>query len=147
MDAGMSTEKFLRIITSLKEAKSIASDMVLSPDAQTSAQKIHLLRLLDRIQHLVVSLRTDFIDLFYFRGPPDAEYAATSESETPAAMDFGEAAAERRPNVVSFNRRRAKDERRQMHTFIARDRRSGIADRRRRSQPRPDPIHGLSAGH
>lgn len=143
----MSTEKFLRIITSLKEAKSIASDMVLSPDAQTSAQKIHLLRLLDRIQHLVVSLRTDFIDLFYFRGPPDAEYAATSESETPTAMDFGEAAAERHPNVVPFNRRRAKDERRQMHTFIARDRRSGIADRRRRSQPRPDPIHGLSAGH
>lgn len=143
----MSTEKFLRIITSLKEAKSIASDMVLSPDAQTSAQKIHLLRLLDRIQHLVVSLRTDFIDLFYFRGPPGAEYAATSDSETPTAMDFGEAAAERRPNVVPFNRRRAKDERRQMHTFIARDRRSGIADRRRRSQPRPDPIHGLSAGH
>jgi hypothetical protein len=147
MDAGMSTEKFLRIITSLKEAKSIASDMVRSPDAQTSAQKIHLLRLLDRIQHLVVSLRTDFIDLFYFRGPPDAEYAEASESETPAAMPLGEAAAERQPNVVPFNRRRAKDERRQLHTFLARDRRSGIADRRQRSRTRPDPIHGLSAGH
>ena len=143
----MSTEKFLRIITFLKEAKSIASDMVLSPDAQTSARRIHLLRLLDRIQHLVVSLRTDFIDLFYFRGPPDSEYAATFESEMPAATYFAEATAERRPNVVPFNRRRAKDERRKMHTFLARDRRSGIADRRRRSQPRPDPIHGLSAGH
>jgi hypothetical protein len=142
----MSTEKFLRIITSLKEAKSIASDMVRSSNAQTSAQKIHLLRLLDRIRHLVVSLRTDFIDLFYFRGPPDAEYATTSESET-AAMHLGEAAAERWPNVVPFNRRRAKDERRQLHTFIARDRRSGIADRRRRSQSRPDPIHGLSGSH
>ncbi len=143
----MSTEKFLRIITSLKEARSIAADMVISPEAQLSASKIHLIRLLDRIQRLVVSLRTDFIDLFYFRGPPDAEYAATFENEVPAAMPFDAAAAERRPNVVPFNRRRTKDDRRQLHTFLARDRRSGIADRRRRSQPRPDPLHGFSARH
>jgi hypothetical protein len=140
----MSTEKFLRIITSLKEAKSIVTDMVQSPDTQNSARKIRLLRLLDRIQHLVVSLRTDFIDLFYFRGPPDAVYAASSESEPSAAMPVGDSVAEHRPNVVPFNRRRTKDDRRRMHTFIARDRRSGIADRRRRSQPRPDPVHGLT---
>jgi hypothetical protein len=146
MDAGMSTEKFLRIITLLKETKSIAADMARTPDDRTSAQKIQLLRLLDRIQHLIVSLRTDFIDLFYFRGPPDTEYAATAEGETPPRMPAAEAAAERRPNVVPFNRRRAKDERRQLHTFIARDRRSGIADRRRRNHPRSDPFRGMSAG-
>jgi sugar phosphate isomerase/epimerase len=39
----MSTEKFLKIITCLKEAKSVASAMTLPPDSRPSAQKLHLL--------------------------------------------------------------------------------------------------------
>lgn len=127
----MSTEKFYRIIAHLKEAKSVAAGMAMSPDPRVNAQKLHLLGMLDRIQHLVVSLRADFIDLFYFKSP--------YETSPPTLSDSGEAArplagpeSERRSNVVPFDRRRTRADRRRIHTFLARDRRSGIADRRRR---------------
>lgn len=131
----MSTEKFFKIMMYIKEAKSAASAMTLPPASRPNSQKLHLLGLLDRIQHLVVSLRADFIDLFYFKSPYDESDAAPSDARKPAAPAEA-AAAERRPNVVPFDRRRAPRDRRRVPTFIARDRRSGLADRRRRGQDR-----------
>jgi hypothetical protein len=42
-------------------------------------------------------------------------------------------------NVIAFDRRKSGRDRRNLHTFLARDRRCGIADRRRRTE-------SLSAG-
>lgn len=131
----MSTEKFLKIMMYLKEAKSVAAAITLPSDSRPDRQKLHLLGLLDRIQHLVVSLRADFIDLFYFK--PSYEESASlpaAAAEKTTAADGAD--GERRLNVVPFNRRRIQQDRRQIPTFIARDRRSGIADRRRRGQDR-----------
>jgi hypothetical protein len=135
----MSTEKFFKLMAYIKEAKSIASSMTLAPDCRPNAQKLHLLGLLDRIQHLVVSLRADFIDLFYFRSPYEEGTPPLAEPGEPAAMPPHEHSPERVSNIVPFNRRRAKEDRRRMHTFIARDRRSGIADRRRKRHDRRSP--------
>lgn len=132
----MSTEKFFRIIAYLKEAKSVASAMALSPDSRFNTQKLHLLGMLDRIQHLVVSLRADFIDLFYFSSPYDAGAPVLSDIGKPAAGLPDHPDDERRSKVVPFDRRCTREDRRRIQTFLARDRRSGIADRRRRSQDR-----------
>ena len=59
-----------------------------------------------------------------------------AESAKPSAPAWDEADDERRLNVVPFNRRRTRQDRRQIPTFIARDRRSGVADRRRRGRDR-----------
>jgi hypothetical protein len=39
----------------------------------------------------------------------------------------------RADNVIAFDRRKSDPDRRNLHTFLARDRRCGIADRRRRT--------------
>lgn len=133
----MSSEKFLAIITSVKEAKSVASAMTLPPDSRPNAQKLHLLRLLDRVQQLIVALRADFIDLVYFRSqdgacnPTPVDRLATTDDSS------NEPVVEREAKVLLFDRRRTRTDRRGMHTFLARDRRSGIADRRGRRQ-KPD---------
>jgi hypothetical protein len=133
----MLNEKFLKILTFLKEAKSIAAALTLPRDSRPSDQKLHLLRLLDRIQQLIVSLRADFIDLVYFRSPDEERNPTPADRLATADNSSNEPGAEREAKVLLFNRRRARADRRQMHTFIACDRRSGIADRRRRRQ-RPD---------
>jgi hypothetical protein len=135
MDAGMSSEKFFRIITYLKEAKSVTSAMALPSDSRFNSQKIHLLGMLDRIQHLVVSLRTDFIDLFYFKSPYEAAAEAPDIGESSGGLP-DPPSGERWSNVVSFDRRRRAADRRQLNTFLARDRRSGIVDRRQRRRER-----------
>lgn len=132
----MSTEKFFKIMMYLKEAKSVASAITLPPDSRPSRQKLHLLGLLDRIQHLVVSLRADFIDLFYFKPPYEESAPMPADAVEPPAPASNEGSDGRRLNVVPFNRRRTRRDRRQIPTFIARDRRSGVADRRRRGQVR-----------
>jgi len=141
----MSTEKFFKVMAYIKEAKSVASAMTLPPDSRPNAKNLHLLMLLDRIQHLVISLRADFIDLFYFRTPYEASSATLFDAGEPAAMPPDEPNTERRSNVVPFDRRRAREDRRHMHTFIARDRRSGIVDRRRRRQDRDPSIQASPA--
>jgi hypothetical protein len=93
-----------------------------------------LLWLLDRIQHLVVSLRADFIDLFYFRGAHEKGVSAPCGADGPTENPPAKTGTERKPNVIPFDRRRMGGDRRRTHTYIAHDQRSGIADRRRRKQ-------------
>jgi hypothetical protein len=134
MDAGMSTEKFITIITCLKEARSAAAALTLPPESRPNAHKLRLLWLLDRIQHLVVSLRADFIDLFYFRGAHEKGVSAPCGADGPTENPPAKTGTERKPNVIPFDRRRMGGDRRRTHTYIAHDQRSGIADRRRRKQ-------------
>ncbi len=136
MDEGMSSEKFFRIITYLKEAKSVTSAMALPSDSRFNSQKLHLLGMLDRIQHLVVSLRADFIDLFYFKSPYEAGAAEARDIGDSSGGFLDPPSGERRSNVVPFDRRRSAADRRQLNTFLARDRRSGIVDRRQRRRER-----------
>lgn len=144
MGADMSTEKFYRILTYLKEAKSIAAAMTTPPGARPNTQKLHLLRLLDRAQHLVVSLRADFIDLFYFKSPYEQDAPALFDGAAPE-MPPEQTLSERESKVVPFDRRRARADRRKLRTFLARDRRSGLADRRRRGQCRAASTHASPA--
>jgi hypothetical protein len=136
MDEGMSSEKFFRIITYLKEAKSVTSAMTLPSDSRFNSQKLHLLGMLDRIQHLVVSLRADFIDLFYFKSPYEAGAAEAPDVGESSGEVSCHPSGERRSNVVSFDRRRSAADRRRLNTFLGRDRRSGIVDRRQRRRER-----------
>lgn len=140
----MSTEKFITIITCLKEARSAAAALTLPPESRPNAHKLHLLWLLDRIQHLVVSLRADFIDLFYFKSPYEQDAPALFDGAT-AEMSPEQPRTEREPKVVPFDRRRARADRRKLRTFLARDRRSGLADRRRRGQCRAASTHASPA--
>jgi len=132
----MSSEKFFRIISYLKEAKSVTSAMVLPADSRFNSQKLHLLGMLDRIQHLVVSLRADFIDLFYFQSSYETGAAEAPDLGEPSGGFSDHPSGERRSNVVPFDRRRSATDRRQLNTFLACDRRSGIVDRRRRRRER-----------
>lgn len=140
----MSTEKFFRVITHLKEAKSVTAAMTPSPNSRFNSQKLQLLGLLDRVQHLVVSLRADFIDLFYFKSPYETEASAAVGFEELPGRYANHANGDRRCNILPFDRRRAAADRRRVHTFLGRDRRSGIVDRRRRRRERdaPSPSHG-----
>jgi hypothetical protein len=121
----MSLEKLLAITTCIKEAKSVAAALSLPPDSIPDTQKVQLLELLDRAQQLTVALRADFIDLAYFRSLDEDRRAASAES--PSKEPGGQ------PGVVvfPFERRRAGTDRRRVQTFLACDRRSGVADRRR----------------
>jgi hypothetical protein len=144
MEAGMSSEKFLAIMTSIREAKSVASEMTLPPDSRPNVQKLHLLRLLDRVQQLIVALRADFIDWVYFRSPDEARNPTPADRLATADHSSNEPVVEREAKVFLFDRRRTRTDRRGMHTFLARDQRSGIADRRRR---RPKPGVSIRAWH
>jgi hypothetical protein len=81
-----------------------------------------ILRLLDRLiymQTLNVSIRAELIEKLL---PILPALSAETSRKIKKMAD----------NVILFDRRRAGQERRELHTYLARDRRCGIADRRRR---------------
>lgn len=121
----MSLEKLFAITTCIKEAKSVAAALSLPPDSIPDTQKVQLLALLDRAQQLTVALRADVIDLTYFRSLDEDRRAVSTENPSKEPGD--------RPGVVvfPFERRQAGTDRRRVQTFLACDRRSGVADRRR----------------
>jgi hypothetical protein len=115
-------KKFSEVIDSLKEARSLAHYLLFANPAPKPETTSHFLNLLDRIQSLVISIRADFIELFYSR-------AGGGRTNAPNGLNPTQGPGSK---VIVFDRRRAGQDRRRVHTYIGCDRRSGIADRRRK---------------
>lgn len=127
----MQFEKFTKIIALLKDARTVAARLLFSGNVRANPQIILLAGILDRAQALIVSLRADFIEMAIPKTP------TTGNASSPAQLRFsGRSNAAERSDVIPFDRRRRARDRRRLHTYIARDRRSGIADRRRKEQQR-----------
>jgi hypothetical protein len=132
----MSLETCVKIIRLVKDARSIAADLLFFPNPRAVAPKALLVALLYRIQAAAVSLQADLIASSDRAEPIDG---AVPLQSGPAGRDPSKAGeplqkAGSRCQVIPLDRRRVRQDRRRMPTFLARDRRSGIADRRRRKR-------------
>jgi len=125
----MQFEKFNKVIALLKDARSVAARLLFSGNARANPQIILLAGILDRTQALIVSMRADFIEMAIPKTPAEDKDAAAA----PVGF-FRRPNAGARSDVIPFDRRRRDPDRRRIHTYIADDRRSGVADRRRRGQ-------------
>lgn len=132
----MAVERLTRLAALTAEARAIVNDLLWSrPPARPEVKLVYLLGLLTQIQALVVRLRSEAIAARVGGAAPAAEKPGDPGLLQKLAF-FRAALAARTPprgeNVVPFERRRNPADRRVLHTYLARDRRSGIADRRRR---------------
>jgi hypothetical protein len=125
----MFLEKFTQIVDLLKDARSVTARLLFLKDPRTTHQSILLQGLLDRIQTLVISMRADFIEMFF----PD-EPAKADDSGLATVRRFRRSTAEELSGAPPFDRRHLVNDRRRLHTYIANDPRSGIADRRRKKK-------------
>jgi hypothetical protein len=134
----MGLEKLTRLVALASEARAIVNDLLWNRPARRGVLEVYLLGLLAQIQSIAVSLRTAAITGRTARADP-AGSAAAGETQLQEKLAFFRSAlaapAPRAPNVLPFERRRRPADRRVLHTYLARDRRSGIADRRRRRPP------------
>jgi hypothetical protein len=132
----MPLEKCAKIIRLVKDARSIAADLLFTSSSHAAAPKALLLALLYRLQAMVVSLQADLLDPSV--NPEPIEKTLQGRSEPP---EQGHAPPGARPSraggckVIPFDRRRIRQDRRRIPTYIARDRRSGVVDRRKRRWP------------
>jgi len=103
----------------LAESRMFARDLSLSKGTTLYRKIMKLLILLVKIQALTTSIRADCIEELLSMNPnfPDAISRRENSSQG---------------KIIDFDRRRSKAERRKLHTYLANDRRSGIADRRKR---------------
>lgn len=127
----MHFEKFNKVIALLKDARSIAARLLFSGNARANPQIILLAGILDRAQALIVSMRADFIEMAIPKTAEEDKDSAAAPGRFPRRPATGA-----RSDVIPFDRRRRGQDRRTLHTYIADDRRSGVADRRRRGQRR-----------
>jgi hypothetical protein len=74
-------------------------------------------------------MRADAIEMALMEATAEVNGATPATPRFPRRSSPGA-----RSDIIPFDRRRREKDRRQIHTFIAGDRRSGIADRRRRGQ-------------
>lgn len=125
----MQFEKFNKVIALLKDARSVAARLLFSGNARANPQIILLAGILDRTQALIVSMRADFIETAIPKTPAEGNDSAAAQIRFPRRPNTGA-----RSDVIPFDRRRRDQDRRKLHIYIADDRRSGIADRRRRGQ-------------
>jgi hypothetical protein len=129
MNTTMLLEKLTRIVELLKDARSVTARLFLLRNPRTTQQVIRLQRLLDRIQASLISMRTDFIEMVF----PD-EPAQADDSGPVTVRLFRRSIADEHSGALPFDRRHKIIDRRQLYTYIANDRRSGIADRRQKKQ-------------
>jgi len=125
----MQFEKFNKVIALLKDARSVAARLLFSGNARANPQIILLAGILDRTQALIVSMRADFIEMAIPKTPAEDQDSAAAQVRFSRRPNAGA-----RSDVIPFDRRRRDPDRRRIHTYIADDRRSGVADRRRRGQ-------------
>jgi hypothetical protein len=130
----MPPEKCAKIIRLVKEARSIAADLLFFPKSSTAVPKALLLALLYRIQATAVSLQEDLLDASGSTEPAEEILPARAEpaEDGPSRPRARRTDAAAGCQVIPFDRRRVKQDRRRIPTYIARDRRSGVVDRRAR---------------
>lgn len=133
----MGVEKLTRLVALASEARAIVNDLLWNRQPRPGVLEVYLLGLLAQIQSLAVSLRTAAITDRMTRPDPAGPDPLSAERLKNKLAFFRSALAAPAPraaNVLRFERRRSASDRRVLHTYLARDRRSGIADRRRRRQ-------------
>jgi hypothetical protein len=122
----MLLQRFTKVISLLKDARSLCARLLLRKDPRTAHQVILLQKLLDRIQSSIISIRADFIEMVF---PDRPARANDTWPETLRVLRPLSGAG--RSGAPPFDRRHRHPDRRRLHTYLAHDRRSGIADRRR----------------
>lgn len=127
----MLLDKFTKVISLLKDARSLCARLLLRKDPRTTHQVILLQKLLDRIQTSIISIRADFIEMVF----PDKPVHANDTGRTTVPA-FRSSSGAGRAGAPPFDRRHRSPDRRRLHTYLADDRRSGIADRRRKKPTR-----------
>jgi hypothetical protein len=127
----MQFEKFNKVLALLKDARYVAARLLFSGNVRANPQIILLAGILDRAQALIISMRADFIETVLPKTPAEENGPAAAPARFPRRTSAG-----MHSDIIPFDRRRRDLDRRTLHTYIADDRRSGIADRRRRGQGR-----------
>jgi len=127
----MLLDKFTKVISLLKDARSLCARLLLRKDPRTTHQVILLQKLLDRIQTSIISIRADFIEMVF----PDKPAHANDTGPT-TVRAIRPSSGTGRSGALPLNRRQRSPDRRRLHTYLADDQRSGIADRRRKKPTR-----------
>jgi hypothetical protein len=139
----MLLDKFSKLIALVTEARTIVNDLLWNKEPAPAVKHVYLLGMLAQIQSILVSMRAQVLEKMVSGHSPPAPPRADPEERFLEKLSFYRRAlsAPRRANVIAFERRRNAADRRVLPTYLARDRRSGIADRRRK-RPAPPPAMG-----
>lgn len=105
----------------LGKASGMIADLKLGENHQEGQAEIELLSLLFAIQSAVVSIRAKRCVGQFVAEDPDTVQKEPSDKVG--------------ADVIPWNRRQFRGDRRKLRTYIAEDRRTGIADRRRKKTP------------
>ena len=115
----MKIDNFKELNEVLAEARMVVRDLSLSKGTTLYRKIMKLLILLVKMHSLTISVRADCIEELLSMNPNFPEDISLVKNSSQG-------------NIIDFDRRRSKAERRNLLTYIANDRRSGIADRRKR---------------
>jgi len=114
-------DKLLKLRSILNEIISITRDAQFNNSDQLPVKIYQLLDMLVHMQSLNISVRTELIEKF-ISIRPDLSHKIKSQLKNGADI------------IVLYDRRKVNPDRRKLHTFLANDRRSGIAERRKITQ-------------
>ena len=117
----MKIDNLIKLNQILDESMRFAKDLSLSTDKALYRKIMQLLVTLVKIQALTTSIRADCIEELLSMNP-----------NFPDDIRLGENSSHGK--IIDFDRRRLRTERRKLQTYLAKDRRCGIADRRKRIQ-------------
>jgi len=114
-------DNLLKLRSIISKIILIAKDIEFKNDNQLSEKIYQIMDMLVHMQSLVISARAELIQkLFAIR--PHLPHKTINQVKNGA------------DNIILFDRRKPNPDRRNLHTYLANDRRSGIADRRKRAR-------------
>ena len=120
-NAKMKIDNLIKLNEILAESAISARDLALLEGTTLYRKIMKLLVLLVKVQAVTTSIRADCIEEILSLNPDFPNDMSHEENLDQA-------------KIIVFNRRRSRPERRKLHTYLAVDRRSGIADRRKRNK-------------
>jgi hypothetical protein len=115
----MKFDKLIKLNELLDEAKTVAEDLSLSMGKPLYRKIMKLLIMLMKMHALITSIRSECIEDLLSLNP---DFPDDIKFENNLSQD----------KIVAFDRRRSKTERRKLSTYLSKDKRSGLADRRKR---------------
>ena len=113
----INSDNFMKLRSIFNEVMLNARDAELKNADQLSVKICHLMDSLVQMQSLIISIRAELIEKM-FSIHPELPREITNQIKSEA------------DNIILFNRRKAKADRRELHTYLPNDRRIGIANRR-----------------
>jgi len=116
-------DKLLKLRSILNEIISITRAAEFNKRDQLPVKIFQLLDMLVHMQSLNISIRTELLEKF-FSMRPDLSHKIINLKKNGA------------DTIILFDRRRVNPDRRKLRTYLATDRRIGIADRRKSAQNR-----------